>query len=693
MFLSLCRRGYDSDRSDNVNREGRQSSHRRRSYSHSRSRSRSRDGRHGNRSSKHRRGDGSDYSDYDRHSDSERRSRYSSKRRRRDDYSDYSGSDYSDERYSRRHRDNYDSDPDNRSSERYSRRSRTDDDRSSRKHRRSSRSRSRSKESRDSGRKSRDKNKKKKRDKKERRHKKDRNSKDENGQPKVPRKVTVGRVGKFSSLRTLVNKKQEEGNESAGGNGDTPLDKAQAAIAESIDERRKQEKQEQERREENRRLETKIQQHVHGSRPQTSQQVQPTMTSVTSPLYSTYDLSQAQHFYPTAYPGYQYPYTAQNWTGSQWATSGSMVGGGDHAQYAQASGTGEQQYGSTSVSGSVEAGAAKKDHGQVSTAGTETGSGMGEQEGKDTDKTTAAPLQQPVPPPPAPQPQDQPTTPQQRAETVDESVKSTSTETADTSMNKDSVPTTALVLSGAETKQVTPDSISTSDVTVASSEGEQEPAVPTTKEGVVNKEGKIAAEEDASKKEDGDEITECEMEIDSGEGTPVDTPAHEGSPSGGVRANISQLGGAMTTDDVVENLASGDEVGEAQQQGTEINLVAKSEDTLSDLKTSSGARDQEPENSPEPLPPGVELEQKSAVTPPPQPQSAKVKESSLQVDKTVETEIDGVPMESDKPAQPAMESESTATSTQKQGTSHVHVCIVELVWTTEDTLMYTGHSN
>ena len=60
----------------------------------------------------------------------------------------------------------------------------------------------------------------------------------------------------------------------------------------------------------------------------------------------------------------------------------------------------------------------------------------------------------------------------------------------------------------------------------------------------------------------------------------------------------------------------------------------------------------------------MEFEQKPAVTSPPQPLSTKVMESDS---KAVETEIDGVPMESDKPAQPGVERESTATLTPEQG--------------------------
>lgn len=466
--------------------------------------------------------------------------------------------------------------------------------------------------------------------------------------------MTVGRVGKLSSLRTLVNKK--DGTEGGEGGGDTPLDKAQAAIAESIEGRRKQEKQEQERREENRRLESKIQQHVHGNR---SHQVQPTMTSsVTSPLYSTAmyphasptDLSQGQPFYP--YSGYQYPYSAQSWTGSQWTAPSSMVAGGDHVQYTQTSGTGERQYESPTVPvASVEAGTTKRE-GVVSTAAaaTEHGSGTGEQKHEDANVTPSAPPQQPLKshPPVPPPPQDSPTPPP-KAETAKVSG---TTVTATTSVPQDTVATTTPL-----SEQVPPDS----RLTDAGGKQEQQSAMSATEESTVNQDTKTSIEEETRKKEDGDEITECEMEIDSGEGTPIATPAPEDSPDNATfSANASQMGGEVITNDVI---VSGHAHQAQQRSGAEEALIAKSEDAQ------SGARDQELENSPEPLPPGVECEQKPEVTPSAvEPQSTKVVDI-LHVDDQTKMEVDGAAMEENRmeATQPGMESESSATSTQKQG--------------------------
>ena len=337
-FLFPHSTGYDSDSPPEYSDRYSKSSSSRRRYSQSRSRSRSRD-RYGNsRSSKSRRGDDSDYSDYggDR---SDKKSYHTSV------YSDFSGSDFSEEdRYSRQRRHgDYDSDDDyrERSSERRSRRSRNEDERSTsrrRKHR--SRSRSRSKESRGSGkhRRSKDKTgisdkKKRKKEKKEKKHKKDR--KDENEPPKPPKKVTVGRVGKVSSLRTLSS------DNTTTGEGDTPLDKAQAAIAESIDEKQKQEREMLEKREESKRLESKIQQHVQGHGGRSGGGGQP--AQVVTGAYSGYPTTAAQGgYYSGLYPGYQYPgyATGTGWNPAQWS-------GTEYQQYVQQqqAGTGEQQYG------------------------------------------------------------------------------------------------------------------------------------------------------------------------------------------------------------------------------------------------------------------------------------------------------------------------------------------------------------
>ena len=314
--LFRYRHHYDSDHSEHSDRNDRgRKSHK--TYSRSRSRSWSDDRKHSKSLRYHRSRGESDHSDYDYHysGDEKERERRRPKKRhhRRDDYSDHSLSSDDYHSYSRkkdygseRHRRDYSGD--------CSRYSRSDDTRLSHSHHH--RSRSHSKESRELGKKDRDK--KKHKEKKEKRRKKERNKEKgdvEGGVMKPAASVMVGRVGKVSSIRTLGQKRM--GDTEGGGEGsgrDTLLDRAQAAIAESIEVKQKQEREEQSRKEEKQQLENRIQQQMAQqgrSAPHPSQPVQPVV------MYPAYQQTGQGDYYGSLYAGYQQYSYPQRWAG-QW---------------------------------------------------------------------------------------------------------------------------------------------------------------------------------------------------------------------------------------------------------------------------------------------------------------------------------------------------------------------------------------
>ena len=204
------------------------------------------------------------------------------------------------------------------------------------------------------------------------------------------------------------------------GGTDTPLDKLQATIADTIDEKRKQEKVMNEKREESRRLEDKIQQHVqqYSGRSQTSstpqaQTVSGSYPPVAYPQMTATDLSQAGYY---SYAGYQYPQYAagQGWGGAQWGTTTTAVptSSGSYQQhgmqYGVQQGMGEQQYGNASVgtgSGQYGTGTANASKQQQYAAVESTGdnkeattplTGAGDQEPVTTDISASEQSQLPV---------------------------------------------------------------------------------------------------------------------------------------------------------------------------------------------------------------------------------------------------------------------------------------------------------
>ena len=695
------RHSRDSDTRDHSDRNDRytSSSRRRYSYSHSRSRSRSRDRaeHRTSRGSRHRYGDNtSDFSDHGDSRYSDKKHRYSSsKKRRRDNYSDYSGSEYSDDRYSRRHRDDYDSERNHRerSSERHSRRLRTDDDRSSRRQRRrSSRSRSRSKESRDSSKRHREKSgsssssKKKKKDKKDKRHKKDR-TKDDNGTPKVPKKVTVGRVGKPSSFRTIAPEAGE-----VGGTGDTPLDKAQAVIAESIDEKRKQEKLMMEQREENRKLENRIQQHIQQSgRSQTSgQQLQSVQTSPALyptgvyPQMSPTDMTQAG-YYSSAYAGYQYPaaYAGQNWgTGpAQWGAAAVATSGADQhvAQYAQTgvgeqqygtvatvgrgsiatapasaatTGTGDQQYGSTGISGTGE-----QQYGDSSVAGTgehKSGDkGIGEQKYSDSQATeqhedasgstseeqTKGDARVSGTGEQKHEDMSMSGTDEQKSSEIPAQVEqeehaqvTVQSESQPTQPDKSDTGAEPVELGTAETVDLMAPHNVTATVSSKSmhhtDDGGTDRTLETGTEQELYREKEVGVEEGMREEgEESEEIAECEMEIDSGESSPAQSPplttpfdSAVATTDSAVVSETSSTAMADKTELQAKDTPTNATVGDPGPTSSAPQRV-NSDVVSSDVMMAHGGKAGEPESSPEPLPPGVEVDKKTAAqssAPPPE---------------------------------------------------------------------------
>jgi hypothetical protein len=167
--------------------------------------------------------------------------------------------------------------------------------------------------------------------------------------------------------------------------------------------------------------------------------------------------------------------------------------------------------------------------------------------------------------------------------------------------------------------------------------------------------------------EESEEIAECEMEIDSGESSPAQSPplttpfdSAVATTDSAVVSETSSTAMADKTELQAKDTPTNATVGDPGPTSSAPQRV-NSDVVSSDVMMAHGGKAGEPESSPEPLPPGVEVDKKTAAQ-----SSAPPPEAGKNLDDTAQPkgEADKVDMDVDEPVPPGMEPDQPSATSQ-----------------------------